>query len=106
MNLINRIIYLAAPYSLGDREANVKRAIDAANHLMDLGAYVFNPLLSHYTDMAQSRPPEYWCQFGMVFLERCDILVWLDGESEGVRAEIARAEALDMPVLFYGDLLQ
>jgi hypothetical protein len=106
MNLINKIVYLAAPYSIGDKEANVKRSITAANYLMDMGAYVFNPLLSHYTDQAQERPPDYWYAFDLVFLERCDVLIFLDGESKGVRAEIEQAEILGMPVIFYNDFLQ
>lgn len=106
MNLYGKVVYLAAPYSIGDKEANVKRAIDVANRLLDMGIYVYCPLLSHYLDQAQGREPDFWYRFDMIFLGRCDALVWLDGESKGVEAEIKYAEILGMPVWRYRNLLQ
>ena len=107
MNIYGKVVYLACPYSIGDKEVNVEIAINATNFLIDLGAaYVICPLLSHYLDKAQPRLTDFWYHYDMTALDLCDVLVWLDGESKGVVAEIARAEELEMPVIFFNDLLQ
>ena len=103
---LDQIVYLAAPYSIGNKEANVKRAISTANTLMDMGYYVYNPLLSHYQDTEKGRPDDYWYRCQMLFLERCDLLVWLDGESKGVLAEIDRARTIGMTVIPFTEFLQ
>ena len=60
MTLLNldQVVYLAAPYSIGDKDTNVKRAIAAANTLIDMGYYVYNAkaigmTVIPYTDFLQ-----------------------------------------------------
>jgi len=97
-----KFVYLAAPYSIGDKRKNVANSIIVTDKLMNHGATVYNPLLSHFHDAVFNHPPEFWYSYDLKWLERCDCLIWIAGESQGVKAEIEHALKLDMPVYEWG----
>lgn len=93
-------VYIASPYTIGDTAVNVRRQIDAANELMDMGLLPFAPLMSHFHDMIHHRGWADWMDWCLGWLDACDIVLRLDGESKGADMEVARAKELGIPVCY------
>ena len=91
-------VYIAAPYSVGDRSENVRRAIDAATQILDAGHEPFCPLLSHFWDLIHPRPWEDWMRLDLAWLPFAEAVVRLPGESEGADTEADLARIHDIPV--------
>ena len=91
-------IYVAGPYTKGDVAINVHNAIKTANDLANLGFAPFVPHFTHFWHMLFPHPYEFWCKQDMEWLERCDAIVRLPGESSGADAEVERARELGLPV--------
>lgn len=96
----NRLVYIASPYA-GDVEANVRFAKAACRYAMGQGC---TPVASHliYPGLLDDTVPaerKAGIRMGLRVLEACDEL-WLCGErlSAGMRAELAAAERLGIPV--------
>jgi len=93
-------VYIASPYTLGDVALNVKRQMDVAEELMNLGFAPFTPLYSHFQHMAHPRPYQDWLKLDFVWILTCDCLLRLDGESSGADAEVKHALANNIPVYY------
>lgn len=81
-------IYIASPYSLGDKPANVRRQIDAYSELMDAGYCAYAPLLSHYIDLLHPRSYVEWMAHDLRWIDVCDAVLRLPGESPGADVEV------------------
>ena len=95
-----KFIYIASAYTKGDVAVNVRTNIKAADEVAGMGYVPFVPLLSHFWHMIIPHPYEFWTEYDLVWLERCDALVRLPGDSSGADAEVARARELGLPVYF------
>jgi hypothetical protein len=93
-------VYIAGPYSQGDKEVNVRRAIDMASTLMRLGHVPFCPHLTHYIHLIHPEDYETWMSQDLEWLSVCDCVIRLTGESEGADREVLWATANDKPVYF------
>jgi nucleoside 2-deoxyribosyltransferase len=93
-------IYVASPYTKGDKEYNVMRQISAGHLLMDKGFVPVLPLLSHFMHLRRSRPYEDWMALDISLLGRCDALLRLAGESPGADSEVAYARRHHIPVFY------
>lgn len=91
-------VYVAGPYTKGDVAVNVKNAIVAGDNLRALGFTPFIPHLTHFWHLVQAHNIEYWYAYDMEWLEKCDAVFRLPGESKGADAEEARARELGIPV--------
>jgi len=98
-------VFISSPYILGDTAVNVKRQIDMANELMDAGFSPYVPLLSHFQHMSHPRPYEDWTRNDLAWLEVCDCVLRLDGESKGADLEVEYAVKLGIPVFFNLEVL-
>jgi adenylylsulfate kinase-like enzyme len=98
MNLTGKYVYLAGPYSIGDQAENVRNMIHYADRLMDMGAIVYNPLLSHFHQIYSPRSKSFWYEQTLKFVAKCDLLIFLPGESRGAEREIQHAKDLWIPV--------
>lgn len=93
-------VYVAGPYSKGDIVVNVRNAIIAGNNLRALGYTPFVPHLSMFWHMlVPHHDIEYWYVYDMEWLEVCDAVFRLPGESVGADREVARAKELGIPVV-------
>jgi len=90
-------VFISSPYS-GDVTGNIKRHMDAADSLMNLGYIPFMGLLVHFHDIVHHRPYEDWLKYCMAWIEECDCVLRLPGASSGADAEVARAHELGIPV--------
>ena len=93
-------IYIAGPYTKGDVAQNVRRSIEAADSIRYLGHTPYNPLLTHFWHLLYPHDIDYWYKLDMEWLEVCDAVFRLPGESVGADKEVARATALGKPVFF------
>ena len=92
-------IFIASPYTKGDIQENLNMQIDAANKLIDAG---FNPLslnlMCHPIELMYPRVVyKDWIDLTLEWVEKCDCLLRLPGESLGADGEVIRARALDIP---------
>lgn len=95
------LIYIASAYSLGDQALNVRRQIEAADKLLEMGHIPFIPCLSHLWHLISPKSYEEWLRIGIEWLRRCDALLRLDGLSIGADLEVAEAKRLCM-LIYYG----
>lgn len=93
-------VYIASPYTLGDVAANVKRQIDCADELMNLGFAPFAPLYSHFQHMTHPRTYDEWMAVDFEWVEACDCLLRLDGESKGADLEVKHATTFGKKVFY------
>jgi len=92
-------VYIAAPYTEGDRSENVRRAIDAATRVLDAGHEPWCPLLSHFWDLIHPRPWEVWMRLDLAWIECAEAVIRIPGESKGADIECA-AIAGTIPTYF------
>jgi hypothetical protein len=93
-------IYVAGPYTKGDVAENVRNAIMAGDTLRALGHTPFIPHLTHFWHFLRPHGIDYWYSYDLEWLEMCDALFRLPGESHGADAEELRAKELGKPVFY------
>ncbi len=95
---MTRYVFVAAPNSRGNVSRNVQAAIVAGEQLLAAGFVPFVPHLCHLWDLVSEHDYETWMRYTLAWVERCDALVRLPGESPGADREVARAVELGRPV--------
>ena len=93
-------VYIASPYTIGDTAVNVRRQIDVADIIMDMGLLPFAPLMSHFHHIIHPRSYENWLEWDFEWLASCDFVLRLSGESKGADMEVAKAIELGIPVVY------
>lgn len=97
-----RYVYVSGPLTIGDQAVNVRQAILAAEVLRGAGLAPFVPHLTWLAHIVSPAPYETWMTDDFAWLEKCDALLRLPGESSGADRELALAMKLGLPV-FEGD---
>lgn len=96
--ILNMRIYVSGPLHGGDREANVRRAIDAADQLLRARHAPFVPHLFQTWHEIHPHDEETWLRLDLEYLASCDAMVRLPGPSPGAEVEEEYAAALGIPV--------
>ena len=91
-------VYIAAPYSQGDPVLNTRAAIATADWLLERDFVPFVPHLSMFWHAVSPKPYEEWLAYDNEWLQRCDCVLRLPGESHGADKEVALAESFGIPV--------
>lgn len=104
-------VYIASPYSNGNKEELVKKHFQAAYHFLKMGFNPYAPLYNHflqiaYADIDKDFP---WLELDKEWLEQCDILVRFHFKNEkneeifspGADEEEAHAKQLGIPVFHF-----
>lgn len=94
-------IYVAGPISKGDINANVQNGINVGKELLEAGYAPFIPHLSHLVDsgaLVGTDAYEKWLELDLSFIQVCDALLRLPGESAGADREVAFAQSVGVPV--------
>lgn len=102
----SKLLYLAGPYSEPDPVLNTNAAIREAARIMQAtrakdGTYpvlVFVPHVMMAYHLVQPMSYEFWLDYSMEILRRCDAVVRLPGESSGADKEVAEARKMNIPV--------
>jgi hypothetical protein len=95
-----RTVYIASPYTKGDVVVNIRKSLEAADKLLELGFIPYTPLLTHFWHLISPKPVETWYALDNEWVKRCDCILRLEGESSGADAEVLLAERLGIPVYF------
>jgi hypothetical protein len=101
-------VYVAGPISVGDVEANVRRAVSVGLELFRAGYAPFIPHLSHFADplaLCGTEAYEGWLDLDRSFISVCDALLRLPGYSAGADREVAFAKSYWVPVYYSVDHL-
>ena len=91
-------VYVSGPLSKGDVLGNVRRAVEAADELLALGHIPYVPHLTVFWHFHSPKPYESWMALDFAWLEVCDAVLRLPGESEGADREVDRARELGVPI--------
>lgn len=91
-------VYIASPYTAGDVAINVRRQLECADKLIDLGYAPFAPLYSHFQHMFNPKPYKVWTEIDLEWVAASDCVLRLEGDSPGADAEVAWAKELMIPV--------
>jgi Domain of unknown function (DUF4406) len=93
------LVYIAGPYTHPDPVENTHRTIRFATKLIDEG--LVTPVVPHLTllwHLVVPRPLEFWYEYDIATLARCDALYRLPGESHGADREVEFAREKGIPV--------
>jgi nucleoside 2-deoxyribosyltransferase len=93
-------VYIAGPYTNGDTVINVRRAIEAAENLWDAGFTPYIPHLTMFWHFMNPHTYEFWLEYDLEWLSKCDILLRLSGESLGADKEVKFAQEKGIPVCY------
>ena len=85
-------VYIASPYTNGDREENVRFQMGISNRLLDLGFYPFTPLYMHFQHLLFPRTPEDWLKLDFVWLRQCDCIIRFFTEHNGIKLDSPGAD--------------
>lgn len=89
---------MAGPLTQGDQFLNVRVAMDAADVVMSAGHVPFVPHLAVHWHALHPRPYEDWIAWCLSWVETCDALIRLEGESPGSDREVEHALANGLDV--------
>lgn len=93
-------IYVAGPYTKGNVEENVNKAIDLADKLSKIGFMPFVPHLLHFWHLRHELTYDFCCELDNEYLLVCDALIRIPGESAGSDAEEKLAYTNNIPVFY------
>jgi hypothetical protein len=92
-------VYVSGPLNgSGEREANVVRALRAADALVRMGFAPYVPHLCAYWDRVTPREEAEWLNLDLCWVEACHALLRLPGHSPGADREVGHALMLGIPV--------
>ena len=92
-------VYVAGPITKGNQAVNVQKGVRVADELLLAGHEPFCPHLSHFWEyLTGARKHELWMRLDLAWLEQCEALIRLPGESMGADAEVKHAKKHDIPV--------
>jgi hypothetical protein len=92
-------VYVSGPYSKHMVEGT-RNAILAAEELRKAGYLPFVPHLSLLWDLVCPSPYEEWIEYDLEWLQHCDLMLRLPGESPGADREVKYAQELDIPICY------
>ena len=79
---------------------NVKEQFKYFNWLLQLGYIPFAPLTSHFIHMMFPQDYMTWINWDLKWVETCDILLRLPGQSKGADMEVEHAKKNNIPVVY------
>lgn len=95
-----KTIYIAGPISKGDLMVNARAAFEAADACVVLGLHPFVPHALFPWHLHSPKDYEWWMEYDRVWLEKCDALLRIPGESPGADREILTACTAGLPVFY------
>ena len=102
-------VYIASPYTIGDTGLNVRVSMLMFHRLLNYNngkTFVpFCPLWCHFQHILTPEKYDTWMEWDLAWLEKCDCILRLPGESAGASKEVDYAISKDIPVFFSLDEL-
>jgi hypothetical protein len=97
---MNKLVYIAGPYTNPDPCVNTHQAIATANEVWSHDMFPLVPHLSHFWHTMTPRPYQDWLDQDMEMMRRCDAVFRFPGASSGADKEVAEANRLGIPVFY------
>jgi len=97
---MNKKVYIASPYTKGNQLENVNVQMDMYYELVQLGFLPFTPLYSHYVHERNPISYDKWMEIDYKWIDVCDYILRLPGESKGADLEIEYAKNQNK-IVFY-----
>lgn len=98
--MIIKHVYVAGPISRGAMDQNCREGILLAERLRAAGLAPFSPHLSILWNMIAPVSYEDWMALDFAWIDRCDALLRMPGESPGADREVAYAKDHGIPVFY------
>lgn len=95
-----KFVYVAGPITKGDQFVNCRNGVLAGERLRAEGLCPFVPQLSGLWQMISPVDYEGWMALDFGWIERCDALLRIPGESSGADREVEHATKLGIPVFY------
>lgn len=102
-DIVIQYIYVAGPITKGDQFLNIRNGISIGDTLLKEGFTPFVPHLTALWHMIHPGDYEDWMCWDLAWLDKCDSLLRLPGESTGADREVERAEQRGIPVFYLLD---
>jgi hypothetical protein len=99
-------IYIASPYTNGDKLKMVKLQIDVWNVLKDFGYIPIAPLLTHYINEIRERSASEWLEYDFEILKMCQGIIRIrprdnfGAEIPSLGADMEQEEAIRLNIPF------
>jgi len=90
--------YVAGPYTAPDPVENTRTALLTGDRLYAAGLLPIVPHISLLSHLVAPHPADYWYEFDLHLLARCDMLLRLPGHSVGADREVEFAIERDIIV--------
>jgi hypothetical protein len=100
MGVLKKKVYIAGPLSLGDPVLNIRKAIEVADRLLVMGHLPQIPHLTYFWHLISPKDYEAWLKMDFDWIETCDYLLRIPGESLGADREVEHANSKRIPVYF------
>lgn len=95
-------VYVAGPLNgSGTQEINIRNACRVGTQLLAKGMIPFIPHLNVLWNMVDPHHVDDWMRWDVAWLDRCDAMLRLPGESPGSDHEIAEARKRGIPVFHF-----
>jgi hypothetical protein len=101
-------VYVAGPLTAGGADnisLNIRTAMEITDKLLNKGFIPFCPHLLFFQHCAFWRSYQAWLDYDMEWLQQCDAVLRIKGESAGSDKEVELAKSLGIPVFYsFNDL--
>ena len=95
-----KLIYVAGPYGQTDPVANTHWIIQVAEEILELGYTPIVPHLSLLWHLVSPHEVDFWYNYDLAILARCDAMYRFPGLSSGSDNEVKYAESKGIPVFY------
>ena len=93
-------IYIAGPVTIGNRTLNIRAALDAAEAVLKKGHVPFIPHLFEVWDLVYPHGYDTLMMMCLEWVDACDAVYRIPGESSGADREVMRAEGRAMFIYY------
>lgn len=84
-------IFISGPYTNPDPVINTRNAILVAEQIIEKGHIPFIPHLNHLWHLVSPHNIDYWYGYDLDWLDVCDAILRLPGDSPGADTEVEYA---------------
>ena len=93
------LVYISGPYTIPEPISNTRKAMDAWNTLVEAGYIPIIPHATLFVNLVYEKSPDFWYEYDLHILARCDYLLRLPGYSRGADIEVKFALENNIPVV-------
>ncbi len=86
------LIFISGPYAKPDPVINTRNAILAGERIVKTGHAPFIPHLNHLWHLLCPHNKDFWYQYDLIWLKKCNAILRLPGESTGADREMKLAK--------------